>query len=79
MIVELEAGLNPTSDPTSQFVTQEEKRGTGMYGRSSAVRERSLSQHWRQCPRGWVIGLRVIRHPSHALAKSFIIMSIFGE
>ena len=39
----------------------------------------SLSQHGRQCPRGWVIGLRVTRHPSHALATSFIIMSIFGE
>ena len=38
-----------------------------------------LSQHERQCPRGWVIGLRVTRHPSHALARSFIIMSIFGE
>ena len=29
MMVELEAGLNPTSDPTSEFVTQGEKRGTG--------------------------------------------------
>ena len=25
----MEAGLNPTSDPTSEFVTQGEKRGTG--------------------------------------------------
>ena len=28
MAVELEAGLNPKSDPTSEFVTQGEKRGT---------------------------------------------------
>ena len=41
--------------------------------------EGGVSQHGRQCPRGWVIGLRVTRHPSHALARSFIIMSIFGE
>ena len=38
-----------------------------------------VSQHGRQCPRGWVIGLIVTRHPSHALARSFIIMPIFGE
>ena len=37
------------------------------------------SQHWRQCPSGWVIGLRVTRYLSHALAKSFIIMSILWE
>ena len=29
MAVELEAGLNADRDPTSQFVTQGEKRGTG--------------------------------------------------
>ena len=29
MAVEFEAGLNPMSDPTSQFVTQGEKRETG--------------------------------------------------
>ena len=38
-----------------------------------------VSQHGRQCPSSWVIGLRVTRHPSHAQARSFIIMSIFGE
>ena len=29
MAVELEAGLNADRDPTSEFVTQGEKRGTG--------------------------------------------------
>ena len=29
MVVELEAGLHADSDPTSEFVTQEEKKGTG--------------------------------------------------
>ena len=38
-----------------------------------------MSQHRHQCPRCWVIGLRVTRHPSHALTRSLIIMSIFGE
>ena len=42
MAVELEAGLNADCDPTSEFVTQGERRGLGMYGRASAVREHSM-------------------------------------
>ena len=55
----LEAGLNPTSDPTSQFVTQGEKRGTGYDRRASAVRERSLGTN--TMTKRWVCGHAPLR------------------
>ena len=51
MAVELEAGLNAVRDPTSQIVTQGEKRGTGHVwtckccGRSFTGHKRKLTVH----------------------------------
>ena len=47
MVVKLAAGLNPSSDPTIQFVTQEEKRGTG-YVWTCKCCQRTFTGHKRK-------------------------------
>ena len=43
MAVELEAGLNADSDPTSEFVTQGEKKNTGHIWTCTIVTEANTS------------------------------------
>ena len=77
MVVELEAGLSADCDPMS-LLLRERRRGLGMYGRASAVRERLMGTNTSsQCT--LLASVTVQDHPvalSHLWLRAHSVISI---